>query len=298
MRSKKLFGILITLILTMVCMTGCYYNKQIGTNEIGLKMDDGVTINEVVGAGRYTNLGWYAGLTSIDTSSRTITWNDSDVWTSDKQVVSFGSSVTFARKNDEASIRKMWKEYNAAACNDDQLDALVLSRIPRIVKQVTTQMTLDEMLGIADSDKNRATLQSNIEALLTIELEGCGITLIDFGVNNIGVDPDYQAKMQEKSTAAIEIELAQQRALQLEKQLDQEKAQTDIDLEKARRNNLVAEENAKVYEESKEAYELKRIELLKDMLDESDKVYFIPDGADITLFLGGESNLPLHQMQQ
>lgn len=94
--------------------------------------------------------------------------------------------------------------------------------------------------------------------------------------------------MQEKSTAAIEIELAQQRAQQLEKQLEQERAQTEIDLEKARRNNLVAEENTKVYEESKEAYELKRLELLKDMLGESDKVYFIPEGTDITLFLGNE----------
>ena len=30
------------------------------------------------------------------------------------------------------------------------------------------------------------------------------------------------------------------------------------------------------------------LELLKDMLGESDKVYFIPEGTDITLFLGNE----------
>lgn len=107
-----------------------------------------------------------------------------------------------------------------------------------------------------------------------------------FQVMNISVDPQYQAKLQEKSTAAIEIELAEQKAAQLEKQLEQEQAQTEIDLEKARRANLVAEEEAKVYETSKEAYELKRLELMKDRLGESDKVYFIPEGADITLFLG------------
>lgn len=28
------------------------------------------------------------------------------------------------------------------------------------------------------------------------------------------------------------------------------------------------------------------LELMKDMLGDSDKVYFIPEGADITLFLG------------
>lgn len=285
---KKVFLLASLLVLTLVSTTACYYNKQVGSNQIGLKMDDGVTISEVVGSGRYTNLGWYAGLTCIDTASHTLVWEDADVWTSDKQVVGFTASATYARKSDEESVRKMWKEYNAAARDDEQLDQLVRSRIPRIVKQVSTQMTLDEMLGIAESDKNRTTLQENIEFLLSAELDNCGIQLIDFGVNNISVDPVYQSKMQEKSTAAIEIELAQQRAQQLEKQLEQEKAQTEIDLEKARRNNLVAEENAKVYEESKEAYELKRLELLKDMLGESDKVYFIPEGTDITLFLGNE----------
>ena len=287
---KKFFCLAVLLVLTLFFTTGCYFQRSIGTNEVGLQMDDGVTVDRVVGSGRYTNLGWYAGLTSIDTSSHSLTWEDSDVWTSDKQVVSFSASVTYARKSDEESVRKMWKEYNAAARKDEQLDQLVQSRIPRIVKQVSTQMTLDEMLGIADSDKNRTTMQSDIEGLLSAELDNCGVELIDFGVNNIGVDPVYQSKMQEKSTAAIEIELAEQKARQLEKQLEQEQAQTKIDLEIARRANLVAEENAKVYKESAEAYELKRLELLKDMLGESDKVYFIPEGTDITLFLGNEAS--------
>lgn len=285
---KKMIYLAVISVLSLLCMTGCYYNSSIGTNEVGLQMDDGVSINQVVGPGRYTNLGWYANITSIDTSSHSLVWEDSDVWTSDKQVVSFSASVTYARKSDEQSVRKMWKEYNAAARDDQQLDQLVRSRIPRIVKQISTQMTLDEMLGIAQSDKNRTTLQSDIEILLTSELGNCGVELIDFGVNNIGVDPVYQSKMQEKSTAAIEIELAEQKAKQLEKQMEQEKAQTDIDLEIARRANLVAEENAKVFEQSKEAYELKRLELLKDILGDSDKVYFIPEGTDITLFLGNE----------
>lgn len=211
---KKVFLLAVLLVLTLVSTTACYYNKQVGSNQIGLKMDDGVTINEVVGSGRYTNLGWYAGLTCIDTASHTLVWEDADVWTSDKQVVGFTASATYARKSDEESVRKMWKEYNAAARDDEQLDQLVRSRIPRIVKQVSTQMTLDEMLGIAESDKNRTTLQENIETLLSAELDNCGIQLIDFGVNNISVDPVYQSKMQEKSTAAIEIELAQQRAQQ------------------------------------------------------------------------------------
>ena len=157
------------------------------------------------------------------------------------------------------------------------------------VNRVSTTMTVDEMLGVDEtSEKTRATMEHDIATLLRPVLESRGIALNTLNVTNVGVDPQYQAKLQEKSTAAIEIELAEQKAKQLEKQLDQEKAQTEIDLEKARRANLVAEEEAKVYEESAEAYELKRLELMKDLLGESDKVYFIPEGADITLFLSGE----------
>lgn len=270
----------------MVSLSSCYFKKEVGSNEVGIKMDDGVSISAVVGAGRYTNMGYYADLTCIDTSSKTLTWQDDDVWTSDKQSVTFGVSVTYARKNDEDSVKLMWREYNAAAKKDAELEKLVLSRIPRVVKQVSTTLTLDEMLGIADSDKNRSTMQTEMETLLAAELESCGVVLIDFGVSDIGVDPVYQEKLQEKSTAAIEIELAQQRKEQLETQLEQERAQTEIDLEKARRANLVAEEEAKVYKTSDEAFELKRLELMRDMLDESDKVYFIPEGSDITLFFG------------
>lgn len=152
------------------------------------------------------------------------------------------------------------------------------------------------MLGVDESStKTRATMESDISAILSPVLESRGLELLNFNVMNIAVDPQYQAKLQEKSTAAIEIELAEQKAKQLEKQLEQEKAQTEIDLEKARRANLVAEEEAKVYQESAEAYELKRLELMQGLLDESDKVYFIPEGADITLFLGDGKALPAAQ---
>ena len=290
---KKRLALVLVLVVAMMTLCSCYYKKEVGSNQVGIVMDDGVSISAVVGAGRYTNMKWYAGLTNIDTSSKSLVWQDDDVWTSDKQSVTFGVSVTYARKSDADSVKLMWSEYNAAAKRGKELEDLVLSRIPRVVKQVSTTMTLDEMLGIADSEKNRATMQTEMETLLAEELSTCGVALIDFGVSDIGVDPVYQAKLQEKSTAAIEIELSEQRKAQLEIQLEQEKAQTEIDLEKARRANLVAEEEAKVYQTSKEAYELRRLELMRNMLKNTDKVYFVPEGADITLFFGADKPLTM-----
>lgn len=287
MKKRIALGLILALCCASMC--SCYYNKQVDANEIGIRMNDGVSISEIVGAGRYTKFGWYAKLVSMDVSSKLITLNMEDVSTSDKQTVGVEVLAEVARKSDEASVRNLWKNYNAVARNDDQLVMLVQELLRSPVNKVSTQMTVDEMLGVAESPKTRATMENDISALLSPLLESRGIKLITFQVKNISVDPQYQAKLQEKSTAAIEIELAEQKAKQLEKQLEQEKAQTDIDLEKARRANLVAEEQAKVYEESKEAYELKRLELLKGMLGDSDKVYFIPEGADITLFIGNEA---------
>lgn len=289
----KRFALVLVLALSMVLFCSCYYNAEIESNEVGIKMDDGVSVTEVVGAGRYTSFDWYADIVSMDVSTKKIVLLIEDVSTSDKQTVAVEVLAEVARKSDEASVRNLWKNYNAVAKKDEQLTALVQDLLRSPVNKVSTQMTVDEMLGVAESDKTRATMENDIFTLLSPLLETRGIALNAFQVMNISVDPQYQAKLQEKSTAAIEIELAEQKAKQLEKQLEQEQAQTEIDLEKARRANLVAEEQAKVYEQSKEAYELKRLELMKDMLGESDKVYFIPEGADITLFLGSDGSVPV-----
>lgn len=287
---KKRIALALMLVVMTISLCSCYFNSTVDSSEVGVKMDDGVQISEVVGAGRYTDLGWYADLNRIDISAKQVKLLIEDVSTSDKQTVSVEILAEVARKSDEASVRTIWENYNAVAKKDEQLIKLVQDLMRSPVNKVSTTMTVDEMLGVDEnSDKTRATMEQDIAELLRPVLESRGIALNALNVMNVGVDPQYQAKLQEKSTAAIEIELAEQKAKQLEKQLEQEKAQTEIDLEKARRANLVAEEEAKVFEQSTEAYELRRLELMKDMLDESDKIYFIPEGTDITLFLGSEN---------
>ena len=291
MKKRLMLFVMLVLCTTLFC--SCYYKNEVDTSEVGVEMADGVSISAVVGPGRYTNMKYYADLAVMDVSTKELTMQIDDVSTSDKQSVSLTVYAEFARKSDEASVRNLWKNYNAAARKDERLTEMVADLLSSPVNKVSTQYTIDEMLGIAESDKNRSTLETDMARLLAASLEPRGVSLVTLQVKNVAVDPQYQAKLQEKSTAAIEIELAEQKAKQLEKQLEQEQAQTEIDLEKARRANLVAEEQAKVYKESEEAYELKRLELLKDMLGDSDKVYFIPEGTDITLFLGNQVDGPV-----
>ena len=226
---KKRIALALMLVVMTLSLCSCYFNSTVDSSEVGVKMDDGVQISEVVGAGRYTDLGWYADLNRIDISAKQVKLLIEDVSTSDKQTVSVEILAEVARKSDEASVRTIWENYNAVAKKDEQLIKLVQDLMRSPVNKVSTTMTVDEMLGVDEnSDKTRATMEQDIAELLRPLLESRGIALNALNVMNVGVDPQYQAKLQEKSTAAIEIELAEQKAKQLEKQLEQEKAQTEI----------------------------------------------------------------------
>lgn len=295
-RVLKVVTLLAGVAVMAVISSGCYLWHQVESNQVGLQMDDGVTISNVVGSGRYTRLAPFAKMKEIDVSAKTVIWEDPDLWTSDKQPVEFRISLTYSRKRDTESVRKMWEQYNAEAREDKALEQLVLTRIPRVAKQITTSMTLDQMLGIEDgsskagesnAEKGRTILQDNMSKLLKEELQECGIELLDVGVNDIGVDEEYAKKLKEKAASKVASEVSQQRTIQLQEQIKQEQAQTAIDLEIANRKNQVQAKENEVYTLNPQAFELERLRLLKDVIGENDKIYFIPEGSNLNVILSG-----------
>jgi hypothetical protein len=290
MRKIKLVSLMAMLLVAGILSTGCYVSNSVEANQVGLVMDNGVSVDEVVGSGRYTNMRWYAALARLDVSAKTLVWEDPDMWTADKQPVKFKVSVTYARKRDKKSVAHMWEMYNSEAKDDKTLGALVTSRIPRVAKQVTTSMTLDEMLGIASSNvaaDGREKLQRALFDLLKPELAEFDVDLLDVGINDIGVDAEYANKLKEKAVSKVASELAEQKTKQLTEQVKQEQAQTNVDLEVAKRKKLVLEEENKIYTSNPEAYELERLRLLKDVIGKNDKIYFVPQGSDLNMILSG-----------
>lgn len=280
------------LFLSAFLFTGCYWNAQVQTSQVGLIMPDGVKVQEVVGAGRYTSMKWFADIVRIDTSAKTLEWEDPDLVTRDKQPISLKVGVTYRRN--PASILDMWDAYRAEATSDEALQQQVLNRIPRTAKAVTTRFNLDEMLGIA-GEGGRELVQQALFDLLEPELQEVGIVLLDVGINDIGVDPEFLNLLKAKAQATVKSEVAKETTKQLVEQLEQEKAQTNIELEKARRQNEVNEELAQVYSSSPEFLELERLKLLKDVVGKNDKIYFVPAGADLSIFLGGGNVVPLNR---
>lgn len=293
---------LLVLVLVASSIGGCYWNKPVEEFERGLRLAQGVRIEKVLPPGRYSGGGWFTELETVNVSAITTQWNDPDLVTKDKQQIGLSVSVTFSRKSDEESIRNMWADYNYEAVSDEALVAMVLARIPRVAKGVTAKYTLDSMLGIDETgavneEIGREIMQQAMTVALQRELAEFYVDLRDVGVNNISPDDGYMKLLAEKSSAKVQREVAVEQGLTAEENFKKEQKQTEIDVELARRERLVEEESARVYNNSPELYELERIRLMAEMFGENDKVWFIPQGTDITLLLNenGSSAVPFVQ---
>lgn len=288
-KFTKLYRIVVVLLMALL-LTGCYWNTKVQPEQAGIRLKKG-KIEEVAGPGMYSG-GMYTDIVIVNVSAQTITWNDPDLVTRDKQPIGLDIGVTYARNRTDESLASMWRQYNREARNDEALAQQVLNRVPRVAKAVTTQYTLDEMLGIS-GEAGREIVTQALFDLLEPELAEFGIVLLDVGINNIAPDPEYLALLKQKANAQVAVEVAQQEAKKLIEQLEQEKAQTEIELERARRENEVNAELSKTYAQSPEYFELEKLRLLANVFGQRDKIVFLPEGADITLFMGGGGIVPI-----
>lgn len=277
------------IVIATLFSTGCYVNSEVQSNQIGLQLNDGVNISAVVGAGRYSQWGWFSDLVKINGSALTVTWEDPDLVTNDKQPIGLKLAVTYKRKTDSNSVTKMFATYRAESLDDKALNALVNSRIPDPAKQVTTQYTLDQMLGIDAAGVGRQKVASDIKTLLEKNLNDVFVDLLTVQIVNIQPDTTYLDKLKEKAQAQIDKEIAATTTLTLAEKLNQQKAQTNIDLEIARRQNLVNEEMGKAYKDSPEVFKLKLIEAYKGMFGPADKVVFIPENSSLSIIMNASS---------
>lgn len=290
--KKKVFLLLGMLLVMSVFMTGCFgviVKRPISENEIGVIFENGAEIDRVVTAGRYSSMSLHAKMEVIDCSSRDLDWEDPDLWTSDKQSLQFKMTITYKRTNDPARVEELWSTYRNVFMSDGVLQSMVNSRIGESAKEVTVSHTLDGMLGVDVSDGGRNQLAQEFFDALYPELHEIGVELLNVTIKDISPSDSYRENLEAKADSRIKTELAQQETLRLEEQLKQEQAQTEIDLEIARRDNLVAEELAKVYELSPEAYEIARLEAIAKIFGDNDKIFFVQPGIDLTL-LFTESN--------
>ena len=294
MKSRKKLFVALVLILSVV-LSGCSWNTPVEEFEVGLKLKSGTEIVEILPAGRHSAMGWFDEIAKVNVSALTVQWEDPDLVTKDKQEIGFSVQVTFSR--DRSKVREMCQEYKYEATSDEALMAQVLGRVPRVAKAVTTQFTLDEMLGIDEDGVSnealgREVVTQKIEEYLARELGEIYCVLKDVGINNIAPDGEYMDLLGRKARAQVSVEVAREEKKLADVQVDTEKAQTEVALEKARRDRLVAQENAKVYETNPGWLQLQIWEAAKEVFA-GDNVWFIDPNTDLTLLFGVDGATPI-----
>lgn len=284
--AKKSYRYVLGLLVAVI-LAGCYRNAAVESYQMGLKLSDGVSITEVVGPGLHSDGSWRAELVTINVANITTAWTDPSLVTRDKQPIGLTMSITFSRKRDSESLTNLYNRYNAEAVNDEALKSLVISKVPGVAKTITTKYTLDQMLGIAEGDAavGREATAQEITDLLAQELNKIYVDLAAVEIADITASESFMKALDAKASAQIGIEVAASETKRLNEQLAQEKAQTEIALEQARRDNLVKTESAKAYDASPQLLELEKLRLLGNVLDEGDVVIYVPEGANITSVL-------------
>ena len=275
------------IVFFMFLLSGCYgacIKIEVASNQRGIDLPDGVNPSQIMDPGRHSNTAFYATYELIDVGVKTFDWNDPSLVTKDKQPIGLSLSISVERPAEQVALFEMYAKYRNAALDDAALQALVFSRAPRVAKGVSSSLSLDELLS-----RNEA--QQQLFEALQVELAEFGVILKDVGISDIQVSPEYTTALEKKAASQINADIAKQEALRLKEELEKEKQQTQIDLEKARRDNEVALERAKVYEVNPYALQLEQLRLMSEAIKDSDKMFFIPPGSNLTFFLTPEGGL-------
>ena len=130
----KIAASTICMVMLLMALTGCYYWKTVEPHEFAILTKDGVSIDKVAGAGRYTDAKFRASIEVINAESKVLEWVDNSLLTLDRQSISFELLVTYARSVEYAEF--IWTEYRSSAQDDTVLEALVRTKIPDVVLRV------------------------------------------------------------------------------------------------------------------------------------------------------------------
>jgi regulator of protease activity HflC (stomatin/prohibitin superfamily) len=239
---------------------------------------------------------------NIRRQTREITQN---VASSDKQLYDISIQVDYSRKADPQSLKD---SYGRIGVNDEQLHRFLDGFINDALKSASTQFTLDQALSDRNGFSTRITqfLRTPPVESQQAPVDQIFVNLEAVKVLDIQVGEQYAQLLAEKANLEVQIETEQKRREQIQAQqsnnlfqaeqeatvaLTREKGQTAAALEAASRESQVRAIQGRYWRENPELFELRKRELMVEMMD-NDNMWFIDPTTDLTLLLNqmGTSN--------
>lgn len=306
-RFAWIAGLVLVFIIVAIGLSTMKY-VQIDEGQAGIELTQG-RIVDVHGPGPIFRP--FAPFTEIETvnlrrQTREITQN---VASSDKQLYDIIIQVDYSRRSDRESLIG---GYSKIGVSDDQLNRFLDGFINDALKSASTQFTLDQALSDRNGFSTRITqfLRTSQGEGQPAPVEQIYVNLEAVKVLDIQVGEAYAELLAQKANLEVQIETEQKRREQIEAEqannlyqaeqeaavaLTREKGQTAAALEAASRDGQVRAIEGRYWRENPELYELRKRELMVQML-ENGNMWFLDPNTDITLLLnqmGGDGQSPV-----
>ena len=221
-----------------------------------------------------------------------------NVASSDKQLYDIKIQVDYSRKLDTDSLRH---QYSRLGASDEVLSTQLDGFINEALKSASTNFTLDQALS------DRGSFSQKIRQFLTTPagegqqapVDQLFVTLEAVKVLDIQVSEEYARLLSDKANLEVQIETEEKRRQQIEAQqsnnlfqaqkeaevaLTQEKGRTAAALEAASRESQVRAIQGRYWRENPELFELRKRELLVEMM-QNGNVWFVDPNTNLTLLL-------------
>lgn len=280
-------------ILAVMFLSGCYINDEVGTNQVGIQLDQNKIV-DIVDPGVYSDWGLWSDLKVVDVDTLTFSVEDPEVLTKDNQAVGVKITIQARRKNDDDSIENLLTKWSLLV-NNDALIATISATAREGMKNGTRGYTLTELLddrnGLADAIRTQLELDSakySVEIInVTVENIAPSVSYMEIlsQTANLKAQTDQEKRRQDliNQQASNDILEQEQRVKVANAQVLAEQAETDVQVEIAKRAGEVVKASNQVYVDNPQAFELERLRLLKDVLGDKSVIYYLPSDAVLTL---------------
>jgi len=298
---KSILVLLVFAIMSMF-MAGCYWNDDVLTDQVGARLNKNA-VEQCVGPGVYTDLGWFADLKEISIATLTFEVSDPEVATSDNQLVGVKITIQARRKGDCDSVKAFLSQWSHLQTDEvlvQTVDATAREGIKNGVRGFTLTELLNDRNGLAEAILGQLTEDANKyhTEIVNVTIENIAIDKqysdILQRTAEMNAEQDYEMERQALIEQKAETDLfeRQQQQKVLAEQLLIEEAQTLIDVEIAERAGAIIEAEKAVYSLNAEAFELEMMRLLANVVGEG-TVYFLPVGTDLTTIFADGGVVPL-----
>jgi regulator of protease activity HflC (stomatin/prohibitin superfamily) len=294
--ARTIFSIIGVLIVIALASSTFKY-RQIDEGQRGVIITQGA-VEDIQEPGIFFRV--FAPFTRIETvnvrrQTRQVSQN---VASSDKQLYDIDIQIDYSRKTDKESLKQM---YGRIGISDEQLTTLLDGFINDALKSASTQFTLDQALSDRGgfSQRIRKFLTSSTGAGQPAPVDQLYINLEAVKVLDIKVGEQYARLLSEMANLEVQIETEEKRRQQIEAQqannlfqaeqeakvsLTQEKGRTAAALEAASREAQVRNIQGKYWRDNPELLELRRRELVVEMM-KNGNMWFIDPSTNLTLLL-------------